>query len=292
MFLQQLVNGLTIGSVYALVAIGYSLVFGVLRLINFSNGSLYMLGAYLMLIFMSRFNGMVIPSLVLALLLTGFSGFLVDFLALRPLRARNAPKMSGLISTLGVGTIIDNAIQIWIGTETKPFSNFLNFGKFYVGNAVISYTQVIIFLASLALMAITSLVVYRTKAGKSMQAVCQNATCSKLMGINVKLVISATFTAQAILACCSGILVGAYYQTIDTTMGFSVGMKTFAAAVLGGVGSLPGAMLGGIIVGMAETIGASYISSGYRDAIAFAILIIVLLVKPSGIFGKATSTKM
>lgn len=292
MFLQQLVNGLTIGSVYALVAIGYSLVFGVLRLINFSNGSLYMLGAYLMLIFMGTLSGMVVPAIIIALILTGFSGFLVDYVALRPLRARNAPKMAGLISTLGVGTMIDNSIQIWIGTETRPFHNFLNFGKFYIGNAVISYTQVIIFVTSIILMIITSLIVYKTKVGKSMRAVCQNATCAKLMGINVKLVISATFTAQAVLACCSGILVGSYYQTIDTMMGFSVGMKTFAAAVLGGVGSLPGAMLGGIIVGMAETIGASYISSGYRDAIAFAILIIVLLVKPSGIFGKASSTKM
>lgn len=141
-------------------------------------------------------------------------------------------------------------------------------------------------------MGILSLVVYKTKVGKSMRAVSQNAMCSKLMGINVKLVISGTFMLSAILACCSGILVGAYYQNIDTTMGFSVGMKTFAAAVLGGVGSLPGAMLGGIIVGVAETIGASYINSGYRDAISFAILIIVLLVKPSGIFGRTSANKM
>ena len=269
MLLQQIVNGLTIGSVYALVAIGYSLVFGVLRLINFSNGSLYMLGAYLMLIFYRLLGGAVLP-----------------------LRARNAPRMAGLISTLGIGTVIDNSIQIWVGTETRPFPNFMNFGKLNIGNAVISYSQIIIFLISLLLMGILSLVVYKTKVGKSMRAVSQNAMCSKLMGINVKLVISGTFMLSAILACCSGILVGAYYQNIDTTMGFSVGMKTFAAAVLGGVGSLPGAMLGGIIVGVAETIGASYINSGYRDAISFAILIIVLLVKPSGIFGRTSANKM
>ena len=292
MLVQQLVNGLTIGSVYALVAIGYSLVFGVLRLINFSHGSLYMLGAFLMLIFYSTFKGLVLPAIILSVILTGCAGFLVDYVALRPLRVRNAPRMAGLISTLGFGTLVDNGIQIWIGTETRPFPNFLNFGKFYIGTAVISYTQVIIFVLCITLMLLLSFVVYKTKVGKSMRAVAQNETCAKLMGINVRLVISATFTVGAILACVSGILVGAYYQNIDTTMGFSVGMKTFAAAVLGGVGSLPGAMLGGIIVGMAETIGASYISSGYRDAIAFAILIIVLLVKPSGIFGKATSTKM
>lgn len=292
MFFQQLVNGLTIGSVYALVAIGYSLVFGVLRLINFSNGSLYMLGAYLMLIFYTTFSKLPIPAIILSLLLTGCSGFLVDFVALRPLRAHNAPRMAGLISTLGAGTIIDNSIQIWVGTETRPFPNFIGSAKFHIGNAVISYTQILIFVLCTILMVVLSIVVYKTKIGKSMRAVAQNATCAKLMGINVKLVISATFTLSAILACVSGILVGAYYQNIDTTMGFSVGMKTFAAAVLGGVGSLPGAMVGGLIVGMAETIGASYVSSGYRDAIAFAILIIVLLVKPSGIFGKATSAKM
>lgn len=262
MLLQQIVNGLTIGSVYALVAIGYSLVFGVLRLINFSNGSLYMLGAYLMLIFYRLLGGAVLPSIIIAIVLAGLSGFLVVFIALRPLRARNAPRMAGLISTLGIGTVIDNSIQIWVGTETRPFPNFMNFGKLNIGNAVISYSQIIIFLISLLLMGILSLVVYKTKVGKSMRAVSQNAMCSKLMGINVKLVISGTFMLSAILACCSGILVGAYYQNIDTTMGFSVGMKTFAAAVLGGVGSLPGAMLGGIIVGVAETIGASYINSG------------------------------
>lgn len=292
MLLQQLVNGLTIGSIYALVAIGYSLVFGVLRLINFSNGSLYMLGAYLMYLFFSILSGQIFLAILMAIILTGFSGYLVDLVALRPLRARNAPKMAGLISTLGIGTMIDNSIQIWIGTETRPFPNFMNFGKFYIGNAVISYTQIIIFAVCLLLMIVLSLIIYKTKVGKSMRAVSQNAVCSKLMGINVRLIISLTFTVQAILACVSGILVGAYYQNIDTTMGFSVGMKTFAAAVLGGVGSLPGAMLGGIIVGLAETIGASYIHSGYRDAIAFAILIIVLLVKPSGILGKASSTKM
>ena len=292
MFLQQFINGLTIGSVYALVAIGYSLVFGVLRLINFSNGSLYMLGAYLMLIFYNLLGGSVIPAVIIAILLAGCSGFLVDFVALRPLRKRNAPRMAALISTLGVGTVIDNSIQIWVGTETRPFPNFLSSERFTIGTTVISYSQVLIFLLSAALMIILSLIVYRTKVGKSMRAVSQNAVCARLMGINVKLVISGTFMASAILACFSGILVGAYYQNINPTMGFSVGMKTFAAAVLGGVGSLPGSMLGGIIVGLSETFGASYISSGYRDAIAFAILIIVLLVKPSGIFGKASAEKM
>lgn len=292
MLLQQVVNGITIGCTYTLVAIGYSLVFGVLRLINFSNGSVYMLGAYMMFITYSAMHGNVLLALILSLLMVGTVGFLIDFIALRPLRRRNAPRMAGLIATLGMGTIIDNAIQIWIGTDTKFFPNFLDFGKVTLGNTVISVTQMIIFGVCVLLMAGSAWIIQKTKAGKAMRALAQNPTCASLMGIDVPKVISVTFIASALLACVSGALVGAYYQNIDTTMGFSVGMKTFAAAVLGGVGSLPGAMMGGMIVGLAETIGASYISSGYRDAIAFAILILVLLVKPSGLLGKKTVEKM
>lgn len=292
MFLQQVFNGLTIGCVYALVAIGYSLVFGVLRLINFANGAVYMLGAYMMFILVSHQAITPIAALFICLALIGIVGFLVDFIGLRPLRARNAPRMAGLISTLGIGTFIENAIQVWVGTETQPFPSFLPAGKIAIGNAVISYTQIIIFVVCIILMVLTSAVVYKTKIGKSMLAVSQNTECAKLMGVNVKLIITGTFTVAAILACVSGILVGSYYKNIDTTMSFTVGMKTFAAAVLGGVGSLLGAVVGGLIVGLTEALGASYISAGYRDAFAFGILIIVLLVKPSGIFGRQSIDKM
>lgn len=292
MFLQQLLNGLTIGCIYSLVAIGYSLVFGVLRLINFANGAVYMLGAYLMFILVTYAIIPVGLAFAISLLLIGIVGFLIDFVGLRPLRAKNAPRLTGLISTLGIGTFIENAIQVWVGTETKHFPSILPTGRIELGNAVLSYTQIFIFIICVILMASTSLIVYKTKIGKSMLAVSQNATCAKLMGINVKLIIAGTFTVAAILACFSGVLVGSYYQNIDTTMSFTVGMKTFAAAVLGGVGSLPGAVIGGIIVGLSEAIGASYISAGYRDAFAFGILIIVLLVKPSGILGKQSIDKM
>ncbi len=292
MLFQQIINGLTIGAIYAVVAMGYSLVFGVLRLINFANGAEYMLGAYLVYVFMVKFGAMAPLALPLAIAILGIIGYLVDFIGLRHLRAKNAPRMAGLISTLGIGTFIENAIQIWIGTETKPFPNFFNFGKIIIGNTVISWSQIIIFIICAVLMITLSLFVYCTKMGKSMLAVSQDQMCAKLMGINVKLVISATFVVAAMLACVAGVLVGTYYQNIDTNMSFIAGMKTFAAAVLGGVGSLPGAVVGGLIVGLAEAIGASYISSGYRDAIAFAILIVVLLVKPSGIFGKNTVDKM
>lgn len=213
-------------------------------------------------------------------------------IGLRKLRKDNAPKMSGLITTLGIATVIDNVIQIFIGTETKAFPNFLNFGKLKVGSLVINSTQVLIFAICVVIMLAFSLLVYKTKFGKAMQAVSQNIVAAKLMGIDTKFVISATFIMSGVLASLAGSLVGTYYGAIDTTLGASVGMKTFSAAVLGGVGSLPGAMIGGLIVGLAEALGASYISSGYRDAIAFVILIMVLLIKPTGILGKTTIEKM
>lgn len=292
MFLQQVVNGIAIGSTYALVAIGYSLVFGVLKIINFSNGSLYMAGAYITLLVYSAMTGNIVVSITVSLVSVGIMAYCVDLVGLRKLRKDNAPKMSGLITTLGIATIIDNIIQIFIGTETKAFPNFLNFGKIQVGAAVINSTQVLIFGICIIVMAVCSLLVYKTKFGKSMQAVSQNMIAARLMGVDTKLVIAVTFVISGVLAAFAGSLVGTYYGAIDTTLGSSVGMKTFSAAVLGGVGSLPGAMLGGLIVGLAEALGASYISSGYRDAIAFIILILVLLIKPTGILGKTTIEKM
>ncbi len=292
MFLQQLINGISIGSTYALVAIGYSLVFGVLRIINFANGSVYMLGAYITMMLYTGLHAHIGVALLLSLVLTGFVAFLVDFIGLRKLRKDNAPRMSALISTLGLATIIDNMIQLFIGTETRPFMNFLNFGSIHIGKTVITWTQIWIFIICLVIMIVFSFIVYKTKIGKCMRAVSQNLITAKLMGINIKGVISLTFIASGVLAAVAGSLVGAYYQSIDTVMGSSVGMKTFAAAILGGVGSLPGAMIGGLIVGVSESLGASYISSGYRDAIAFAILILVLLIKPSGILGKERIEKM
>ena len=246
MFLQQVINGIAIGSTYALVAIGYSLVFGVLKIINFANGSLYMAGAYITLLVYGALKRNIIISIVASLLLVGIMAYSVDVIGLRKLRKDNAPKMSGLITTLGIATVIDNVIQIFIGTETKAFPNFLNFGKLKVGNLVINSTQVLIFAICVVIMLAFSLLVCRTKFGKAMQAVSQNIVAAKLMGIDTKFVISATFIMSGVLASLAGSLVGTYYGAIDTTLGASVGMKTFSAAVLGGVGSLPGAMIGGL----------------------------------------------
>lgn len=292
MFLQQLINGITIGSTYALVAIGFTLVFGVLELTNFANGSLYMLGAYLSLVLYSSTKMNFFLAFFLSILLTGAVGYLLDRLALRRLRNKNAPKLTGLITTLGMSMIIDNGIMLAFGSETQAFPNQFDLGRIEIGGVVISWVQIIILVTATVLMAVLSLVVYKTKIGKAMRCTAQNTDAAKLMGINVNGVIAFTFIISGVLACISGNLVGTYYQTVDVTMGASVGMKTFASAILGGVGVLPGAMIGGLLVGVIETFAAGYISSGYRDAIAFVILILVLLLKPSGLFGSKQINKV
>ncbi len=292
MFLQQLINGITIGSTYALVAIGYSMVFGVLELINFANGSVYMLGGYLTLMLYTGLVGSFGLSFGLGLLLTALVGYTIDRFGLRRLREKKVPKIAGLITTLGFSQIIENAVRIFFGSETKPYPNMLDFGQVTFGNVTITSSQVIILMISILLMLLTSVTVYRTKMGKAMLAVSQSQEASQLMGINVNGIISLTFMISSILAAIAGTLVGMYYQNIDASMGASVGMKALASAVLGGVGVLPGAMVGGVLMGIFETLGASYISSGYRDAISFAILIIVILFKPSGLFGRKQINKV
>jgi branched-chain amino acid transport system permease protein len=291
-FFQQLINGITIGSTYALVAIGFTMVFGVLELVNFANGSVYMLGGYFALMLYLAMGGRFIEAFILSIVFTGITGYLIDRVGLKRLRKKKAPKLAGFISTLGMATIIDNSVMLFFGSETKPYPNMLDFGKIIVGDVIITWTQIIILSVVLLLMIALSLVVNNTKIGKAMRCTAQNTDAARLMGINVNAVISFTFVISSVLAGISGVLVGMYYNSIDSFMGFSVGMKTFASAVLGGVGVLPGAMVGGILVGIIETIGASYISSGYRDAIAFTILILVLLFKPSGLFGKKQVNKV
>jgi len=268
------------------------MVFGVLELTNFANGSLYMLGAYLSLMLYSATGMNAFLAFFISIILTGGVGYLLDRLALRRLRNKKAPKLTGLITTLGMSMIIDNTIMLAFGSETKPFPNHFDFGRIEIGSVVISWVQIIILATALTLMLILSFVVYKTKIGKAMRCTSQNAEAARLMGISVNRVIAFTFIISGVLACISGNLVGMYYQTVDITMGASIGMKTFASAILGGVGVLPGAMVGGLVVGVIETFAAGYISSGYRDAISFVVLILVLLIKPSGLFGSKQINKV
>lgn len=293
MFLQQLINGLTIGCTYALVAVGFSMVYGVLQLVNFAHGAFYLVGAYLMVTLFVSISIGFFPALILSLVGTGLLGALMDRVILKPIREYSANSgVSSLIATLGIGTFLTNLLIVIFGSETKAFPNVLNFGKLYLGTAIIRWNQIAIAIITTVLMVILSIIVYRTKIGTAMRAISQNPRAAELMGIPVNWVIMFTFFVGTVCAAVAGILVATYYSSIDTAMYMAVQLKTFASAVLGGIGSLPGAMLGGIIIGVLETLVAGYISSEYREAVAFIVLIVVLLFKPAGLLGQKQIDKV
>ncbi|MDI6801568.1 MAG: branched-chain amino acid ABC transporter permease [Thermodesulfovibrionales bacterium] len=300
MLLQQLINGLTLGGVYALIALGYTMVYGILELINFAHGEIYMLGAYLGIIFLAFFTaaGLTATSLPIALFLTvlltiifcSAYGFAMEKTAYKPLR--NAPRLSPLISAIGVSIFLQNYVMLTQGATDKVFPYKFSSAGFQFLNVNMTYLQAIIIAVSALLMLLLHLFIQKTRIGKAMRATAQDKTMASLVGINVDIIISATFVIGAGLAAVAGIMVAAYYGLVNYYIGYIAGIKAFTAAVLGGIGSIPGAMLGGIVLGLVESIGAAYISSEYKDAYAFIILIIILLIKPSGILGKTAEEKV
>ena len=300
MFLQQLINGLTLGSVYALIALGYTMVYGILELINFAHGEIYMLGAYLGIIFLGFFTviGLTSYSLPLALILTfllsiifcSSYGFTIEKIAYKPLR--NAPRLSPLISAIGVSIFLQNYVMLTQGATDKVFPNLFGIAGFQFLSVRMTYLQLFIILTSIVLMISLRLFVRKTRMGKAMRAVAQDNVMASLMGINIDTVISTTFIIGSGLAAVAGLMVAMYYGLVNYFIGYIAGIKAFTAAVLGGIGSIRGAMFGGILLGLVESLGASYISSEYKDAYAFILLIIILLVKPGGLFGKAELEKV
>lgn len=292
MLLQQMINGITLGSAYALTAIGYTMVFGILELVNFSHGAVYMFGAFICMMLITAFKVNFFMAFLLSLVITGVLGILIDKICLYPLRIKNAPKVTSLISTIGVSIFLQNMVMLLWGSETKNFPMVLNLGTTNIMGVKISYFQLLIMAVCFILMATLTVIIQKTKMGKAMRATAQNMEAAKLMGIHVDHVISFTFFLGAALAAVAGIMIGMYYQTVDPMMGFMTGLKAFAAAVLGGIGVLPGAVIGGLLIGVIETLSAGYIHGGYRDAIAFAILIAVLMVKPTGLLGRQAQKKV
>jgi branched-chain amino acid transport system permease protein len=302
-FVQQLINGLTIGSIYALIALGYTMVYGILRLINFAHGDVYMLGAFVGY-FMARGFGLAgTPSLPgLALVLGGsmiaaaVSGLIIERFAYRPLRKYS--RMTTLITAIGVSLLLENLGVVLFGAAPRSFPELLeneNYGLF--GGVTISKAQIMIFIVSLALMMLLQWIVYRTKVGAAMRAVSFNLNSAKLMGINTDRIIALTFALGSSLAAAGGVLTAQYNPQIDPLMGILTGLKAFVAAVLGGIGNIPGAVLGGLLIGAAETLVVGYgqnvgIPSTYRDAVAFAILILVLLFRPAGLLGSTVQEKV
>lgn len=276
---------------YALIAVGYSLVFGILRLINFSHGSIYAFSAHMALLFVGMNFG-IIPAISLSILLTGLLGVVIDKTALEPLRRKNSIPMAALITTIGMSNIIQNLLMIFFNTERKPFPAFFDFGLIKIGGVQINSTQIVMFVVSLALLILLTLIINKTKLGLSMRATEQNSKAASLMGINTNFIISFTFFMGGASAAIAGALISGYYQIVYPGMGFMVGLKAFAAAVLGGIGILYGSVVGGLLVGVSESFAATFIGSSYRDSTAFIILILVLILRPTGLFGKKDIKKV
>ena len=291
MLLQQIINGLTQGSIYALVAIGFALIFGVLGLVNFAHGEVYMVGAFLGFILIAVFHLSFFPALILAMAGAAILGIAVELVAFRTLR--RAPDVAPMVCTLGLSVVLQNVVMLVMGSDTKSLpTDFSKVDLIPVFNAQVSGSQLLIFGVSIAPMLLLQFILYRSRMGKAIRATAQNKDAASLMGININRVISATFALGSALGGAAGVLIGMYYNAFYPMMGFIAGLKAFTATVFGGLTSVPGAVLGGLIIGVAENLGAAYISSGYRYMIAFFILILVLLIKPSGLFGRDQQGKV
>lgn len=293
-FLQQLINGLSLGSIYALIALGYTMVYGIVKLINFAHGDVMMMGAYAGY-FVLMCLGATVPGLagafIAAMVLCGLLAILIERFAYRPLRS--APRLNSLITAIAVELILQNLMRIlpFVGPNPRPFPT-MPVHNFTFNVVSVSTTTLIVIITSAVLMILLNFIVNHTKTGKAMQAVSYDLQASALMGINVNRIIAVTFLIGSILAGAGGVLYATAYPLIDPMMGYIPGLKAFVAAVLGGIGSIPGAMAGGIILGIAETLTKGYLSSQYADAISYGILIVILLIKPTGLFGKKTSVKV
>jgi branched-chain amino acid transport system permease protein len=296
--LQQLLNGITWGSIYALVALGYTMVYGVLKLINFAHGEVYMVGAmagYYAAHALGLAQAPSLGSLVLVLLLSmaacALLGALIERVAYRPLRG--AGRLAPLITAIGVSLLLQNAGQIVFGADPKFFPALLRSREVIrAGGVAVSNIQLTVLVTALVLMAGLQYVVRRTRFGRAMRAVSYDAPAAALMGVPVDRVILGTFVVGSMLAAAAGILVGLSNPKIDPLMGLMPGLKAFVAAVLGGIGSVPGAMAGGLLLGVIETFVTAYLSSTYRDAIAFVILVVILLFRPTGLFGAPQTEKV
>lgn len=289
-FVQQLINGVSLGSIYALIALGYTMIYGIIKLINFAHGDIYMVGAYLGFFAITQVGLGIVPSLLISMAVTALLGMAVERLAYKPLR--HAPRISVLITAIGVSFFLEYTTMYFVTPTPRTFPDVMPDISFAIGPFLINGQQLLIMGITLVLMLILTYIVQKTKLGKAMRAASFDVETAQLMGINADRVISFTFCIGSALAAAAGVLVGVYYNSIDPLMGIMPGLKAFVAAVLGGIGILPGAVAGGIILGVIEALVSGFISSTFRDAAAFAILILVLLFKPSGLFGKNTREKV
>lgn len=297
--LQQLANGLILGSFYALVALGYTMVYGIIKLLNFAHGDLYMLGAFIGFLVLSVLSPLIgdswvgiLCSMVLSMIAVGLLGVLIQRIAYQPMLS--APRLSILITALAVSMILSNGVMAFTDGEYLAFSTDLGYEGIELGNVFITYTQMVLVGAAALLMSALYLFVHRTMYGKAMRAIAIDKDACRLMGIHVNRIIALTFFIGTSLAASAGIMAGAYYGSIHFFMGFVIGLKAFTAAVIGGIGSIPGAMLGGLLLGLLESFGTQipFIGTEWKDVFSFGILILLLVFKPTGILGRTEIERM
>ncbi len=288
--LEQLINGLRTGSIYALIALGYTMVYGIAKMINFAHGDIIMVGAYTLYIGIALLNLSIPISILLTVIVCSVVGVAVEKIAYKPLR--NAPPLAVLITAIGVSYFLQSVSLLIFKATPIPFNSVINLQSIKFGSLNISGITIVTLIVTTISMIILTLFINKTKAGTAMRAVSEDKGAAQLVGINVNKTISMTFAIGSALAALAGILYICQYQTLKPTMGALPGIKAFVAAVLGGIGSIPGAMLGGIVLGIIESLSKAYISTELSDAIVFGVLVVVLLVKPSGILGKKQNEKV
>ena len=288
--LQQLINGISLGSIYALIALGYTMIYGIIKLINFAHGDIYMVGAYIGFFAITQAHLSVVPALLISLVVTGFLGMLVERLAYKPLR--HAPRISVLITAIGVSFFLEYTAELVMGSGAKVIPSYYDNKTFYLGKVPLGLTSIITLVVTVLSMLVLTFLVQKTKLGKAMRAVSEDMDAARLMGINVNSTISFTFAVGSALAGIGSVLYCCSYPQATPTMGSMLGLKAFVAAVLGGIGSIPGAMIGGIAIGLCECFVSAIGLSAWKDAVTFAILIIVLLFKPTGFLGRKVQEKV
>jgi branched-chain amino acid transport system permease protein len=302
-FFQQLVNGLSLGGIYALIALGYTMVYGIIELINFAHGDVYTLGTFFSLAVLTGLGvsgevhgvalvGVVLVTILAAMLLCGIVGMLIERLAYR--RLRNAPRLAPLITAIGMSFILENVMQLWRGPSPVPFPQVIPNPSLTLGNVEISAKQILVIAFAIVMMIALQLFIYNTKIGKAMRATAQDRDAAQLMGININTTIAMTFLIGSALAGAAGFASGVYYGTTWFFNGFEAGLKAFTAAVLGGIGNIPGAMLGGFLIGLIEAIATQYIPQGaqWSNVVVFSVLVLVLIFRPSGLLGESLPEKV
>ena len=289
-FIQTLISGLSLGSIYALIALGYTMVYGIAKMLNFAHGDIIMIGAYTGIITVAQMGLPPLIAVLLSILICALLGVLIEFLAYKPLR--QAPPLSVLITAIGVSYFLQNLALILFGSQQKAYPTIVQLGQVTIGSVTIDGVTILTLLVTALIMVVLSFFINRTRMGTAIRAVAIDQGAARLMGINVDRVISLVFFIGAGLGGVAGVMVGTYYGQIDFTMGWSYGLKAFTAAILGGIGNIPGAMIGGLLLGVIEALGASYLAMAWKDAIAFLVLILILIIRPTGLLGERVADKL